>query len=231
MRGGIIAAGSGSRLQQQGISQPKPLIKIGDKTLLGWTVSHFIKAGIQDLVIIFNESIAKPCISHLKEYYPDIKFEFIIKTTRSSFESFYEVSSRLKNDPFVISTVDTIFHPQSFKNFIDFFKTLPNPSVVLGTTSFIDDEKPLYVSMDLNNKIHAIDIAKSSVITCGIYGFYPKSIAYAQNQSFTALRKFLKFVVTTPIPVFGHMIDKSIDVDRPADIIEAEKLIARWKNI
>lgn len=231
MRGGIIAAGSGSRLQQQSISQPKPLIKIGDKTLVGWTVSHFIEAGIQDLVIIFNENIAKTCITHLNEYYPNVKFEFIVKTTQSSFESFYEVSSRLKNDPFVISTVDSIFHPNSFREFVNFFKTLPDPSVVLGTTSFIDDEKPLYVSMDQNNRIHAIDLAKTSVVTCGIYGFYPKSIAYAQNQSFAALRKFLKFIVNTPIPVFGHMIEKSIDVDRPEDIIEAEKLITQWKNL
>jgi hypothetical protein len=55
IRGGIIAAGEGSRLRQAGYAVPRPLVPVAGMPLIGRIIDNFLAAGIRLLVIIFNE--------------------------------------------------------------------------------------------------------------------------------------------------------------------------------
>ncbi|MDP3980648.1 MAG: sugar phosphate nucleotidyltransferase, partial [Chlamydiota bacterium] len=84
--GGIIAAGSGSRLKANAINQPKALIPIAGKPLLEWTLNQFINADIKDITIIFNGQDAPICAEYLRNRYQELNIQIISKTTQSSFE-------------------------------------------------------------------------------------------------------------------------------------------------
>ena len=48
----IIAAGDGSRLAQEGIKSPKPLIRINGEIMIERLVRIFLKAGASSVIII-----------------------------------------------------------------------------------------------------------------------------------------------------------------------------------
>lgn len=52
MKGVILAAGDGSRLAPLTKYCPKPLIAVGGRPLLDYTIKAFVQAGIRDLVIV-----------------------------------------------------------------------------------------------------------------------------------------------------------------------------------
>ena len=54
MKFAIIAAGEGSRLQEEGIESPKPLVEIRGEKLLERLVRIFRQNGAEEIVIIVN---------------------------------------------------------------------------------------------------------------------------------------------------------------------------------
>ncbi len=69
-RGGIIAAGDGTRLRAAGFSMPKPLVPVAGVALIEWVIENFRAAGITSLVIIVNEQ-ARECRDWLHARFPD----------------------------------------------------------------------------------------------------------------------------------------------------------------
>src|SRR5260370_42676769 len=103
-RGGIIAAGDGTRLRAAGFSMPKPLVPVAGVALIEWVIENFRAAGITALVIIVNEQ-ARACRDWLHDRFPDLDAEVIVKTTRSSLESFLAVNRRRAGDRSLVRTV------------------------------------------------------------------------------------------------------------------------------
>ena len=116
-RGGIIAAGDGSRLRATGFSMPKPLVPVAGVALIDGVIGNFRGAGITSLVIIVNEQ-ARACRDWVHSRFPDLDIEVIVKTTPSSLESFREVTRRLGGDRALISTVDTWCRADDFAAFV-----------------------------------------------------------------------------------------------------------------
>ena len=159
MKYAIIAAGEGSRLAQEGIDVPKPLVKIHGEHLIDRLIRIFTMNEAEEIVVICND--LRPEVSeHLRRLQnagelcgnPLPPLRFVVKTTPSSMHSFYELSQLLaENDkPFVLTTVDTIFREDEFRNYICAFKQMlaEGEDGLMGVTAFIDDEKPLYVGCE-----------------------------------------------------------------------------------
>lgn len=54
MNYGIIAAGEGSRLQQEGVSLPKPLVEIDGKPMIKRLIDIFISCNATTISVIVN---------------------------------------------------------------------------------------------------------------------------------------------------------------------------------
>ncbi|HET9469822.1 MAG TPA: NTP transferase domain-containing protein, partial [Usitatibacter sp.] len=85
VRGGIIAAGAGSRLRADGWRVAKPLVEVAGLPLIGAVLRNFTTAGITAITIIVNEE-ELDCIQWVRARRPDLDVEFIVKTTASSLE-------------------------------------------------------------------------------------------------------------------------------------------------
>ena len=160
MRYAIIAAGEGSRLAQEGIDAPKPLVKIHGEHLIDRLIRIFVVNEAEEIVVVCND-LTTEVSEHLRqlqnagELYgnPLPKLRFVVKTTPSSMHSFHELSQLLddgSDKPFILTTVDTIFREDDFKAYLRAFKQALNDGAdgLMGVTYYIDDEKPLYVGVE-----------------------------------------------------------------------------------
>ncbi len=229
--GGIIAAGHGSRFKKAGLSMPKPLIEVNKRALLARTVDEFKIAGIKKIRIIFRAQLCERCSNFLHENFQEVNFEINCKDTETSCQSFLVLLSGLDQDEgILITTVDSIFERGSLKKFLDEIKRKKD-FLLLGTTAFIDDEKPLYCELKENGQILSLGKKITDTVTCGAYYIPGRLVKKIRETGFPALRSFLSYALTLT-PAFSVDLGKVIDVDRPEDLKLANKILAqREKNL
>jgi len=224
MRGGIIAAGEGSRLRQAGYTEPKPLVTVAGTRLVERVIGNFLAAGIGSLVIIFNEQGGRECERWVRSRFPDADIDIIVKTTASSLESFLTIAGRMELGPALISTVDAWCSPHDFKAFLEDAARQPSDATVLAVTPFVADERPLWVDLDQSGRVKTLGDKTGTVVTAGMY-LVPEHVRrLSLPRGLSRLRDFLSWLVTSGEPVFGIPIKTVVDVDRAEDVPLAEAL-------
>jgi NDP-sugar pyrophosphorylase family protein len=222
LRGGIIAAGEGSRLREAGFSMPKPLVPVAGVALIEWVLRNFVAVGIVAPVIIVNED-AGSCVPWIRSRFPELEIDFIVKTTASSLESFLAVSRRLGGGRALISTVDAWCRPDDFVRFVAAALRHPPDVSVLAATPFVDDEKPLWVNVDHAGRVRELGGSSGTLATAGMYLMSERALT-ATVPPPGRLRDFLSWLVRQGEPVYVETIPKVVDVDRASDVAQAEAL-------
>ena len=231
MKYAVIAAGEGSRLAQEGIECPKPLVEVGGERLIDRLLRVFMANGATEIVAICNEQMTDVAL-HLLEIQSqgDIPLRFIVKSTPSSMHSLWELSRWLGDEPFVLTTVDTIFREREFADYVEAFQHLMLGGMadgLMGVTDYIDDEKPLYVSTDASLSITGfLDTCDHPhYISGGIYGLSPRSIATLRHcieRGESRMRNFQRALVGDGLRLQAWPFSKVLDIDHASDIQKAE---------
>ncbi len=231
-RGGIIAAGLGSRFVKAGISTPKPLLQVGGRPLIARTLEQFMDAGITHVNIIFREAICSECMAYLEREFPMLGFDFICKDTDSSAESFITLLESMEpGDTALVTTVDSVYKPGMLARFREFAEARHEDALYLGLTSYVEDEKPLYAQVDMQGRISRLGGPDGNFITSGAY-LLPAGMAHGKDRKgYRALRALLAEMVSSGCPVYGLDLGKVIDVDRPGDMAAAEAFIANFPGV
>jgi NDP-sugar pyrophosphorylase family protein len=219
-RGGIIAAGEGSRLRASGFPMPKPLVPVAGVPLIEWVIGNFLAAGITSLVIIVNEE-ARACRDWIHSRFPDLEAEVIVKTTQSSLESFFEVTRRLGSDRAVVSTVDAWCRPADFERFVHAALRRPADTSVLAVTPLVADERPLWVRVDASGRVQELGGPDGTHVTAGMYVLSERARAVAPPP-LGRLRDFLQWLLDQGEPIYAETIERVIDVDHASDVALAE---------
>ncbi|MBI3625117.1 MAG: NTP transferase domain-containing protein, partial [Candidatus Rokubacteria bacterium] len=131
LQGGILAAGTGTRLRDAGWTVPKPMVPVAGAPLIESAIGHFVAAGIRSLVIIVNGE-ERHVVEWVRSRFPGLDLRFIVKTTGSSLESFREVTSAIGPRRALISTVDAWCPEPDFVHFVDAARRFPPDAVVLA---------------------------------------------------------------------------------------------------
>ena len=243
MRYAIIAAGEGSRLAQEGIDAPKPLVKVNDEHLIDRLLRIFMENDAEEIVVICND-LTPYVSSHLARiqneglYGRPIPLRFIVKSTPSSMHSFFELSKTFDAlSPFVLTTVDTIFREEEFGNYISAFKQVlaEGGDGMMGVTDYIDDEKPLYVETvgqgssewpRITNFLDACD--HPHYISGGIYGLTPRAIETLNaciERGESRMRNFQRALIRDGLQLRAYCFSKVLDIDHASDIQKAEEFL------
>ncbi len=223
LRGGILAAGAGSRLKSAGWTMPKPLVPVAGTPLIERVVRNFSAAGIASLVVILNEE-ERECVEWVRARFPTLDLRFIVKTTRSSFESFREVAGAIGRRRALISTVDAWCPEADFVKFVESARQFPAEAAVLGLTPFVADEHPLWADLDAKGRVTRLGGSAGALVTAGIYLVPARITALSPPAGLGSLRDFLAWLVARDEPVYGTVIPTVVDVDRAADVALAEAL-------
>ena len=229
MRAGIIAAGLGERLHAGGFAQPKPLVPVAGRALIDYALGAISAAGLREAACIVNQQ-SHGIEAHCREHWPELRFDFVRRTTPSSMESLFTLAPLLGDQRFVLLTVDAIFAPSVLREFVAAAAARPDAQAVLAVNSFVDDEKPLWARLATDGRITALGPTAqgSGLVTAGFYVFEPAifaEVGAARAARFTALRQFLGHLLDRGYRVYGAPVPKTVDVDRPEDIATAAAFV------
>jgi NDP-sugar pyrophosphorylase family protein len=221
--GAVIAAGEGSRLKSLGV--PKPLVEVGGVPLIEHVLGNFEAAGIVSAAVIFNEA-EKDVAALVRARFPRLVSRVVVKSTRSSLESFREMLGEAPPGRLLVSTVDAFCPREDFVRFVERARELPAAATVLGVTRFVDDEKPLWVTTARGGRVTVVGGASGDAVTAGIYVFSERIRKAPIPADLSRLRDFLAWLAKSGEEIHAVDIPKVVDVDRLEDLAEAEELAA-----
>ena len=244
MNFGIIAAGEGSRLVQEGVAFPKPLVPLNGEPMIGRLVRIFQENGAGRISIIVNEQMTevREFVENLRKEI-SIPVDLVVKTTPSSMHSFYELGKLLKgHGRFIVTTVDTIFREPDFSGYVKAYSdAAADVDGMMAVTSFVDDEKPLYVETDAEMNITAFldksstdgdlkDVYTREFVSGGIYGLGDKAVDVLDEclkNGVSRMRNYQRALVSAGLRLKACDMGKIIDVDHAGDIAKAEQFLTQ----
>lgn len=235
MKFAVIAAGEGSRLAAEGISLPKPLVKVNGEPLIDRLIRIFMENDADEIVVICNdhtplvkEHLTTPPLLHSST--PPLKI--VVKSTPSSMHSLFEISHLLTGGPFILTTVDTVFREEEFKSYVEAFRHC-NSDGLMGVTSYIDDESPLYVETTPDMSITAFldtppHLSLTTYISAGIYGLHGNALLTLDNcmkRKESRMRNFQRALLADGLQLQAYPFSKVFDIDHASDITKAEQFL------
>ena len=248
----IIAAGEGSRLREEGIPQPKPLVSIEGQPMIDRLMAIMVRCGAESISVICNSAMPDVC-SHLEQMSLGIPLHLIASQTPSSMHSLAALADVIPEGKFCLTTVDTIFLESEFSSFIRTFADMKDGQKdgLFAVTPFVDDEKPLWVGTLSKNSFScacapSVGEAKEIVgfydqecqipahaekmVSGGIYcldthtAFPVLKNCLAQGQS--RMRNFQRALIAAGLKLDAYVFPKIMDIDHASDIEKAETWIA-----
>jgi len=152
--------------------------------------------------------------------------------------SLFEVTKKLKlnqGEHFFVSMVDSIVAPEDSRRFLNFCATLPPDESALLVTRYIDDEKPLTLKTDDAGFIRTFQcpIDSDVLITSGVYYFSSNIITVLEDlikEGHSKMRNFLSALIERNYKIKAFEVQKTLDIDRPEDIVSASEFLKGIKN-
>ncbi|MBP3615189.1 MAG: NTP transferase domain-containing protein [Bacteroidaceae bacterium] len=225
----IIAAGEGSRLAQEGVLYPKPLVPLDGVPLIERLIRIFARHNAHTISIIINSR--QPQTRQLLEKLShDFPLNIIVKDTPSSMHSMHALAPYLKADKFCLTTVDTIFREEEFGKYIERFEN-SDCDGMMAVTDYIDDEKPLYVGTTPDMQITGFyDTPQENTryISGGIYALTSVSLETLYRciaSGSSRMRNFQRSLIADGLYLTAYSFGKVIDIDHVEDIIKAQQFI------
>ena len=216
LRGGIIAAGHGTRLRADGYRVSKPMTPVGGQPLIGHALDRFRTVGVLQATVIINEG-SHDCRGWLGDHGQDFDLDVIVRTTPSSYASF-EIAA--EEPPALRRSSRRLMQScrqMLFGILLRSAASFPSDAVVLGLTGHVDDDNPLWATLDEDGRILRIGGDQGSHVTAGLY-WLPAHWVANPNRSFNRLRDYLKCLVDEGRPVYGAVLPLVFDIDRAHDV-------------
>ncbi len=229
MKLAIIAAGEGSRLRQEGLNVPKPLVKINGETLIDKMVKRAENNGFQAIHIIVND-IYPELFDYVKAIKSKTPIYIKVKTTESSMHSFFELSEYLEDAPFLLTTIDPVFKENEFQEFIKYCIQHKEYDGVMAVTRFVDDEKPLWVETNNDGRILRFqsEEGNASFVSGGFYYFTPTVLPILRQSienGLLKMRNFQQELINKNYYLEAYEFSKIIDIDHVSDIQLASEFL------
>lgn len=227
----IIAAGEGSRLKSGGFRLAKPMVQLGDLTLVERLIKIFIRNHASVIHIIINDFSPELSLL-LSSLHTEVPLNVVTKSTPSSLHSFAEIIPFVKTGKVCLTTVDTVFNEKEFSGYINAFERSTDTDAMMAVTDFIDDESPLYVKTDENLRVTGFYDASypgARFVSGGIYCFGGKVkdiVEKAVTSGTSRMRNFQRMLLEEGLHVSAYPFSKIVDIDHVKDILTAKMFLA-----
>ena len=227
MRFGIIAAGEGSRLALEGSGQPKPLVPIAGVPMIERLARIFMNCGADRIAVIVNDRNPDTA-SYVRRMSAHMPVDLVVKSTPTPMHSLMELAPYLGRERFCVTTVDTVFREKELADMMKAFESTSYDGL-MGVTSLIDDEKPLYVDTDSEMLIRGFldEQGGCRYVSAGIYALKAQALdvlARCLESGQTRMRYFQRRLLEEGMWLKAFDMGRVIDVDHVGDIEKAGKI-------
>lgn len=227
MQGAILAAGRGERLRGE-TALPKPLVALAGQPLLWRQTKSLRGAGAQGVIAVINSETAAALPSLGLALPPGLTL--VVRDTQSSLETWFELGRHLAPGWFIAATVDAVAARAELVRFMAQARaqvqSRPSLMGVLGVVKWRGDSRPLFVTAGADGLVTGIG-AQAALVTAGIYFFSTRVFEYRERGAgMGALRQFLAALIEWGEPVAAVELHEVIDIDEPADLIAARRMLA-----
>ena len=227
MRFGIIAAGEGSRLALEGSGQPKPLVPIAGVPMIERLARIFMNCGADRIAVIVNDRNPDTA-SYVRRMSAHMPIDLVVKSTPTPMHSLMELAPYLGRERFCVTTVDTVFRENELADMMKAFE-ITSYDGLMGVTSFIDDEKPLYVDTDSEMLIRGFldEQGGCRYVSAGFYALKAQALdvlAQCLESGQTRMRYFQRRLLEEGMRLKAFDMGRVIDVDHVGDIEKAQEI-------
>jgi NDP-sugar pyrophosphorylase family protein len=220
----ILAGGQGTRLLEEGVEVPKPLVQVGGQPLVIRLLTTLADLGCESLTCMVRADFTT--VFRLLEGQPfGPPLEVRPCLTPSSMHTLAEGLQAVPPGPVFCTMVDTIMPPGDWRDvYAATGRGLADGAdAMLAVTPFVDDESPLYVRIDGAGLVRALsnEPLDPARVTGGVYGFSPaarQAAAEAVGQGVQRMRGFLKWLVARGSRVGTISVPRIIDIDHQSDL-------------
>jgi NDP-sugar pyrophosphorylase family protein len=220
----ILGAGLGSRMQAE--AKSKPLAKLFGTSLLHSLLQKISKTSGGPIICALRAE-------HLSQEDRDslpTSARYLFVNTESSLHTLVELIRALpeRSKPVLFLMADTILKTSDLLAFANFCQQLPERECAILTTSFVDDEKPLWVHKNAQNYITNFNSISSGEVTSGIYWLNRDAMNVAEEVLASGthrMRNFLSRMAQRGMPIKSFVVSKTLDVDHPLDLKKAEEFL------
>lgn len=227
MRFGIIAAGEGSRLALEGSGQPKPLVPIAGVPMIERLARIFMNCGADRIAVIVNDR-NPDTVSYVRRMSAHMPVDLVVKSTPTPMHSLMELAPYLGRERFCVTTVDTVFRENELADMMKAFESTSYDGL-MGVSSLIDDEKPLYVDTDRDMLIRGFldEQGGCRYVSAGIYALKAQALdvlAQCLESGQTRMRYFQRRLLEEGMRLKAFDMGRVIDVDHVGDIEKAQEI-------
>lgn len=222
IRVGVLGAGLGSRLASR--AKAKPLALLRGKSLLSHLIAALKACGIESVRCALRDELLTAEEKSLLPKEEGVSYIFV--NTESSLHTLVELIASMGTaaGPALFTMADTVLRPEDLRRFVEFCRALPPHECAVLTTTFVDDEKPLWVHLKPNGEAEKFSSEPGSQVTSGMYFLQPQAMEIAKELTdggVHKMRNFLAELTTRGIPIKTFVVSKTIDVDHPSDLDKA----------
>lgn len=227
---GIISAGEGSRLAKEGIGLPKPLVPVFGVPMIERLIRIMNGCGAERIAVILNGE-SMETVALLRDLAVEMPIDLIVKKTPTPMHSLMELAPFLRGDRFCVTTVDTVFRASLFSTMMDEFSGTSTDGL-MGVTSLIDDEKPLYVDVDDEMMIKGFNDMQDNCryVSAGIYALKAAALDVLEGclqSGQTRMRYFQRQLLDSGMRLKAYDMGQVVDLDHVSDIVRAEQIAAQ----
>jgi mannose-1-phosphate guanylyltransferase len=190
----ILAGGRGTRLSKSAKNNPKPLVKINNKTILDYQLKFLEKQGFCDIRLSLGYQ-AEKIIKHLKNNYGN-KYEWVIENFELGTGGALKLASGDLKEDFLAFNVDD-FPTIDLKDFVNFHKNHNlNHTIAIYKVNNAED----FGLVDYNNGIIKKFLEKpkkktSGYINTGFYILNPEIFKDFKKTKFSVEKEIFPLLV------------------------------------
>ena len=108
MKAMILAAGYGKRLAPITDTLPKPLIKVGNMSLIDRNINYLVKSGFHEIIINVSHH-ADQIINHINKNFSELNISFSIEDRPlGTGGGVYNALEKIGNNPFLLTNADIL---------------------------------------------------------------------------------------------------------------------------
>lgn len=228
----IPVAGAGTHLRPHTYTQPKPLIPIAGKTIIGFIMDPFIEKGFNEFIFVIGY-LGEKIKNYIQEYYPQISAEFVVQDERrGTGHAIYLCKDLIKEDEDIF-----ILYGDTICDFdIDDFTEMKG--TCLGVKRVDDPQNFGVAEVDAAFKVNRVvekpKIPKSNLAIVGIYKIVETGVLFQLmerdlnsqgNSKEYPLTEAIQSMIAENIAVQSVMIPSWFDCGQKENLIETNSIL------